>query len=67
MIIERTETEVIIRLSADVDTDDLQEFANFARFKELTANHSIDQNIVDDLASEINKNWWQNNRERVIK
>jgi len=67
MIIERTDREVIIRLSADIDTDDLQEFANYARYKELTSGFKVDQEVVDQLASEVNKNWWKNNRSRFIK
>jgi len=33
MIIERTSKEVIIRLAPSVDTDELQELANYFRYK----------------------------------
>ncbi len=67
MIIERTNNEVIIRLSPSVDTDELQELANYFRYKEITSKYSIPQAVVDKLSSSINKNWYKANRERLLK
>jgi len=67
MLVERTEKEVIIRLPASVDTEDLQEILNFARYKELTADFKTEQSEVDKLAAEINSKWWSKNRARLIK
>ena len=67
MLIERTNSEVIIRLSASVNTDDLQDFLNYARYKELTSKSKASQKEVDKLADEVNKNWWTKNRKRFIK
>lgn len=57
MVIERTKEEVIIRLPASVDTDDLQDFLNYARYKELTSKFDTLQEEVNKLANEINVNW----------
>ncbi len=57
MTIERTKKEIIIRLSPDVDTEDLQAFLNFARYKELTAKFAVPQNEVDKLIKEVKKGW----------
>jgi len=67
MIIERTNKEVIIRLLPSVDTDELQELANFFRYKEITSKYSTPQSVVDELSSEINKRWYKANRERLLK
>ena len=67
MLVERTSKEVIIRLPASVDTEDLQDFLNYARYKELTANFKTDQNEVDKIANEINAKWWTKNRSKLIK
>jgi hypothetical protein len=67
MIIERTNKEVIIRLLPTVDTDELQELANYFRYKEITSNYKTEQSIVDKLSSEINKNWYKANRDRLLK
>jgi len=67
MQIERTKKEVIIRLPATVDTEDLQDFLNYVRYKELTSKFSVSQTQVDKLATQINKSWWTKNRKRFIK
>ena len=67
MLVERTSKEVIIRLPASVDTVDLQDFLNYARFKELSANFKTDQIEVDKIANEINAKWWTKNRSKLIK
>jgi hypothetical protein len=57
MLIERTNNEVIIRLSPNVDIQDLQKVLNFARYKELTAKFKVSQAQVNELVSEIKKSW----------
>lgn len=67
MLIERTKNEVIIRLPASVNTDDLQDMVDYARYKEITSGFKVSQKEVDSLAAEINRNWWSKNRKRFIK
>jgi hypothetical protein len=67
MIIERNNKEVIIRLPASVNTDDLQDFIDYARYKELTSKSEVSQDEIDKLAAGINKDWWAANRNRLIK
>jgi predicted nucleotide-binding protein (sugar kinase/HSP70/actin superfamily) len=67
MLVERTRKEVIIRLPASVDTEDLQDFLNYARYKELTANFKTNQKEVDKLSSDINSKWWNKNRNKLIE
>ena len=67
MLIERTSKEIIIRLPASVDTNDLQDFLNYTRYKELTSKIKVSQKQVDRLADEVNKNWWAKTRKRFIK
>lgn len=67
MLVERTSKGVIIRLPSSVDTEDLQDFLNYARYKELTANFKTDQKEVDKIASEINTKWWAKNKKKLIK
>ena len=57
MVIQRTKKEVIIRLSPNVDTEDLQKFLNYARYKEHTANFKVSQDQVNDLVDQIKKDW----------
>ena len=67
MLVERTDKEVIIRLAASADTEDLQDFLNFARYKELTAEFKVDQKDVDNMAEQINCGWWTENRNKLIQ
>jgi hypothetical protein len=67
MIIQRTAKEIIIRLPASINTEDLQDLLNYTRYKELTAKIKITQDEVDKLAAELNKDWWTENRNKFIK
>ncbi len=65
MIVERTKDEVIIRLAPNVNTEDLQHFLNFARYKELTASFNFSQAQVDDFVDEIKRDWNENRTEKL--
>ena len=67
MLIERKNNEIIIRISAMIDTDDLQDFIDYIRYKELTSDINVSQDKINKLASDLNKNWWKKNRKRFIK
>ena len=67
MLIERKNNEIIIRIPAMVDTDDLQDFIDYVRYKELTSDINVPQDNINKLASDLNKNWWKENRKRFIK
>ncbi len=58
MQIERTKDEVIFRLPADTDLDDLQAIADLLTYKELTKKFKVSQEEVDDLVKEVKKGRW---------
>ena len=67
MIIQRTSKEIIIRLPASIDTEDLQDFLNYSRYKELTSQIKVSQEQVDKLADKVNKDRWTKNRKKFVK
>ncbi|RRB04378.1 hypothetical protein [Larkinella rosea] len=67
MLIERTANEVIIRLPASVDVTGLQRVVDYLTYKEATADSKATQEQVDELAKEIKKGWWKQNRNRLLK
>lgn len=67
MLIERTSSEVIIRLPSSVDTIGLQRLIDYLVYKEATANSQATQDHVDKLANDVKKGWWKQNRKRFIK
>ncbi len=67
MIIEKRNKEIIIRIPDSVDAEEIQDFVDYVRYKELTSKaRKIDQSIVDQLTKEININWWNENRNRLL-
>lgn len=67
MLVERTNKEIIIRLPASVNVDDLQAFINYVRYKEITSKLKVRQSDVDKLVNEVNDSWWQANKDRFVK
>jgi len=62
MIIERTASEFVIRFPCTMDSERMQDIIDYLRYKELTANYSVDQSEVDNLAQVINRRWWEHNQ-----
>ena len=67
MIIEKRNKEFIIRIPETVDTEEIQDFVDYVRYKELTSkSKKTDQSVVDQLTEEININWWNENKARLM-
>ena len=66
MIIERTKSEIVIRVSSKVNTYGLQRLVDYLKYQELTSTSKAKQSDVDSLAREVNKNWWNNNKHRFL-
>ena len=67
MVIERTDTEVIIRLPSTVDTEGLQRLVDYLTYKELTSISKAKQADANKLAKQVKKGWWNKNRSRLVK
>ena len=64
MVIERTINEFIIRIPFMTSAEKTQDLIDYLRYKELTAVSDAKQSEVDFLAREINKNWWNKNKDQ---
>jgi hypothetical protein len=64
MIIERTQDEFIIRFPVTSQVEQMQDLIDYLRYRELTSGYSIDQQEIDILAREINKDWWSKNKDK---
>ena len=67
MLIERTDKEVIIRLPASTNIEDLQNMVDYARYKELTSKSKATKKEIDKLAKEVKKGRWKKLRKKLIK
>jgi hypothetical protein len=67
MIIERTESEIIIRLPGDINIDELQDMTDWFQYKEITRNSEAKQADVDALVGQIKKGRWDRRKALLIK
>jgi HPt (histidine-containing phosphotransfer) domain-containing protein len=67
MLIERTNNQVIIKLSSSVGSFGLQRLIDYAKHLEATAISKSKQSDVDKLADEVNSEWWAKNKKRFFK
>jgi len=67
MIVERTKSQIVIKVSPQVDTFGFQRIIDYLEYLELTSKSNSSQDEADKLADELNENWWKNNRNKFIK
>lgn len=53
MIIERTNNEILVRLSPQTNTSDLQDILDYLEYKELVSKSNAKQSDIDELAKEV--------------
>ena len=66
MIIESKDNETIIRISADVNLEEIQKSLDFIRYKEIVSKSKATQDDIDQLAAEVNENWWNKNKDKYL-
>ena len=64
MTLERTNTEILVRLPLSVDMAELQYMLDYLRYKELTENTTAKQTDADKLSKEANKSMWADFKSR---
>lgn len=67
MVVERTEKEIIIRLSSGIDWGDLESILKYIRYREVVSKSKATQEQIDQITSEMNKSWWAENQNRFLK
>ncbi|MCF8230746.1 MAG: hypothetical protein K9J27_01055 [Bacteroidales bacterium] len=67
MKIERTDKEILIRIPNSIDKESVQRIIDYVRYQELTSKSKAKQEDVDKLAAEVNKNWWEKNKDSFLK
>jgi hypothetical protein len=66
MIIENKDNEIIIRISSDVNLEDIQRSLDFIRYKEIVSKSKGTQDDADALAEMVNRDWWSKNKSKYI-
>lgn len=62
--IEHTEEEILIRLPMTIPSIQLQNMLDYFRYVNLGMNNQVQQSQIDELAEEVQENWWRKNKER---
>jgi hypothetical protein len=65
MIIERTDKEVIFRLSTTIKLEELQEIADLFTFKEIAKKSKASQAHADELVKKIKKGRWAKTKRKL--
>jgi len=65
--IQRTDKEILIRVSADTDLTGLQRILDYIRFREIASRSKVTQEQIDTLAKEVKESWWTKNRDKFMK
>ncbi|MBL7790898.1 MAG: hypothetical protein JNK77_01145 [Saprospiraceae bacterium] len=66
MTIERTADAIVIKLPLDFNIEEIQRFFDYLRYKELVSKSKATQEEIDNLAKEVNSQWWQENKHRFL-
>lgn len=67
MQIERTNNEILIRISSDTDVTGVQRILDYLRFREITSKSKASQNQIDEISTEMNNSWWKKNSNKFLK
>lgn len=65
MIVERTENELLIRLSTGLKTSKIQSILDYLRYEELTSSSTASQEDVSKLVLEAKKGRWELAKNRL--
>ena len=67
MVLERTASEVIIRLPANINWEDLELMIRFIKYKQNVSKSKATQEEIDQLARDVKKQWWEENKHGFLK
>ncbi|MDD4192443.1 MAG: hypothetical protein PHI28_14010 [Mangrovibacterium sp.] len=55
MIVERKNNEILVRLSPQTNTSNLQDMLDYLEYKELVSKSKAKQKDIDELAKQVNR------------
>jgi hypothetical protein len=67
MIVEKTSSQIVIKVSPKIDSFGFQRIIDYLDYLEITSKSIATQDDADRLADELNETWWKKNRKKFIK
>ena len=59
MKVERTDNEIIIKIPDSISVERAQQIIEYIRYQENTSSSKATQEDVDNLANDVNREWWK--------
>lgn len=66
MTLQRTKSEIIIRLPSNFDFKELQAMLDFIRYKQIVSKSKASKKDITKLAKEAKKEWWSKNKRKIL-
>ncbi len=67
MSIQRINNEFLIKIPSSVDIGILQQFLDYVRVKTIASQSTASDEDILQIADDINKNWWIENKQHFIQ
>ncbi len=65
VIIERTDSEFIIKLPLSIDPVEIQNILEYFKFVDIVSRSQATQEDIDELSNEVKAGWSQNMKDRL--
>ena len=67
MNIEQAKDEILIRAPKSTDLRGVERLLEYIRFRDIASKSKAKEELIDKLASQSKKQWWNSNKDRFIK
>ncbi|RRO15931.1 hypothetical protein [Flavobacteriaceae bacterium 14752] len=67
MKIERTDSEILIKIPSDTDLVGLQRILDYIKFREIASKSKASQEQIDKLSKKSKQSWWLEHKAYFIK
>ena len=65
VIIERTDSEFVIKLPLSIDPVEIQNILEYFKFVDIVSRSQATQEDIDELSNEVKAGWSQNMKDRL--
>lgn len=69
MLVQTTANQIIITIPEDnsyFSYSELKAFLNDLQYRSIFKQKQVPQSLADELADEADRNWWNNNKNRIL-
>ncbi|MEK7257260.1 MAG: hypothetical protein AAB316_21075 [Bacteroidota bacterium] len=66
MTVQRTDNEFIIKIPTTIGVQEMQDLLDYIAYLVVSSKSTATQEAVDKLAREVNKNWWEKNKDKFL-